>query len=431
MTALSSAARKSSRTGPGSLRAGRVLMLIENTPAPADRRVWPEAKALRDAGYQVSIICPKGYGQYEESYVCIDGIAIYRYRLPAVRNKYLAYIAEYGIALLMAFLLSFKVLFQRGFDVIHAANPPDIFFLIGLFYRPLGKKYIFDQHDLSPEMFKVKFGHYMRPLYRLQLFLEACSYQTAHLVITSNTSQKEFALERGHCHTSNVFVVRNGPNLDQMKPVIPEPALKGGRQYLLAYLGVMNIQDGVEYALYALHDLVHKRGRQDVSLVLMGDGDNAAALRALAHELGLDEYVNFTGWTESRDVLRYLTVVDVGLSPDPQNGLNEFSTMIKTMEYMAMGKPVVALDLAETRISAQEAALYAVPNRIEDFAGKIEMLLDNQEPRCKMGALGRKRIEEVLSWDYSKRDLLLAYETLFPVKTRFLVSDALTSSTRK
>ncbi len=176
MTALSSAARKSSRTGPGSLRAGRVLMLIENTPAPADRRVWPEAKALRDAGYQVSIICPKGYGQYEESYVCIDGIAIYRYRLPAVRNKYLAYIAEYGIALLMAFLLSFKVLFQRGFDVIHAANPPDIFFLIGLFYRPLGKKYIFDQHDLSPEMFKVKFGHYMRPLYRLQLFLPSQSH---------------------------------------------------------------------------------------------------------------------------------------------------------------------------------------------------------------------------------------------------------------
>ncbi len=277
----------------------------------------------------------------------------------------------------------------------------------------------------------MKFGHYMRPLYRLQLFLEACSYQTAHLVITSNTSQKEFALERGHCHTSNVFVVRNGPNLDQMKPVIPEPALKGGRQYLLAYLGVMNIQDGVEYALYALHDLVHKRGRQDVSLVLIGDGDNAAALRALAHELELDEYVNFTGWMESRDVLRYLTVVDVGLSPDPQNGLSEFSTTIKTMEYMAMGKPVVAFDLAETRISAQEAALYAVPNRIEDFADKIEMLLDNQEPRCKMGALGRKRIEEVLSWDYSKRDLLLAYETLLPVKNRFLVSDGITLSTRK
>jgi glycosyltransferase involved in cell wall biosynthesis len=411
-------------------KVNKVLMLIENLPAPADRRVWPEAKALQEAGYQVSIICPKGYGQYEESYISIDDIAIYRYRLPLVGNKYLAYIAEYSIAFLMTFLLSFKVLFQRGFDVIHAANPPDIFFLIGLFYRLLGKKYIFDQHDLSPEMFKVKFENRMKPLYKLQLFLESCSYRAAHLVITSNASQKEFAVGRGHCHANKVFVVRNGPNLDDMKPVTPEPELKGRRKYLLAYVGAMSVQDGVEYALYALYELVHKRGRQDVSLVLMGDGDNAATLHTLAHELELDEYVKFVGWAEAKDILRYLTVTDVGLSPDPENGLNEFCTMIKTMEYMAMGKPVVAFDLAETRFSAQEAALYAVPNRVEDFADKIEVLLDNEELRNKMAVLGHKRVVEVLNWDYSKKNLLLVYETLFQVKSKSVVSDVVTPSTQ-
>src|SRR6266702_883331 len=414
MTARSLSIQKSNRMSAGDPNAKGILMLVENLPVPADRRVWSEAEALRDAGYRVSIICPKGYGQYEEAQICIDDITIYRYRLPVIGNKYLAYVVEYGVAFLVTFLLSFKVLFQRGFDVIHAANPPDTFFLIGVFYRLLGKKYIFDQHDLSPEIFKVKFGGRMRSLYRLQLLLEAYSYRTAHLVITSNRSQKKFAIERGRCRADRVFVVRNGPNLAQMKPVAPEPELKGGRRYLLAYVGVMAVQDGVEYTLYALHELVHKRGRQDVSLVLMGDGDSAPALRRLAHQLELNDYVNFTGWTENKDVLRYLASADVGLSPDPQNGLNEYCTMIKTMEYMAMGKPVVAFDLAETRFSAQDGALYATPNVIEDFANKIEILLDNEELRLEMGALGRKRIEEELNWDHSVKNLLFAYETLFP-----------------
>src|SRR6266516_7293317 len=357
----------------------KILMVVENLPAPADTRVWSEATTLRDHGFQVSIICPKGASRHRESSICIDNIHIYRYQLPKVTNKYTSYLAEYAVAIVMTFLLSLKVLMRHGFDIIHAANPPDLFFIIGLFYRLLGKKFLFDQHDLAPEMFRVKFKGRMKLLYRLQLFLERCSYQTADMVIVTNSSQRRFAIERGGCPPGRVFVVRNGPDLERLKLVTLEPELKGERSYLLVYVGVMSIQDGVEYALYALHDLIHKRGRQDVSLVLMGDGDNAPALRALAHELELDGYVNFAGWTESQDVLRYLTVINVRLSPDPQNGLNEFSTMIKTMEYMAMGKPVVAFDLAETRLSAQEAALYAVPNHIEDFADKIEMLLDDQE----------------------------------------------------
>ena len=392
----------------------KILMLVENLPVPADPRVWIEATTLSDHGFQVSIICPKGSSRHRESHVCIENIHIYRYQLPQVGNKCISYVAEYAAALVMTFWLSFTVLMRHGFDVIHAANPPDLFFLVALFYRLLGKKFVFDQHDLAPELFQVKFKGRMKLLYRLQLFLERCSYQVADLVIVTNLSQRRLAIERGRCAAERVFVVRNGPDLQRLKLVTPEPELKGGRPYLLVYEGAMSLQDGVEYALYALHNLVYERGRGDISLVLIGDGDHLPILRALAHELALDDYVSFTGWVSSSTIVRYLTVADVGLSPDPQNELNEYSTMIKTMEYMAMGKPVVAFDLTETRFSAQDAALYAMPNLVEDFANKIEVLLDNEEFRRTMGAIGRKRIAEGLSWDHSKKALFLAYELLFP-----------------
>lgn len=395
-------------------KTNKVLMLIENASVPFDNRVWAEATALRDQGFQVSMISPKGYKRDQESHICIDGIHIYRYLSPTSANKYTAHVLEYSISTLMTFLLSFKVWFRHGFDVIHTANPPDLFFVIGLFYRLFGKKFVFDQHDLSPEMFQVKFKGSMRFLHRLLLFLEWCSYRTSHVVITTNLSQKRFAIERGHCQSDRVFIVANGPELDRIKLVVPEPELKRGRRHLLAYVGEMGVQDGVENALYALHELVHKRGRQDVSLVLMGDGSSAPTLHALAHVLELDEYVHFTGWVGAEVIVRYLTVADVGLTPDPQNGLNEYCTMVKTLEYMAMGKPVVAFDLAEARNSAQDAALYAKPNFVGDFASKIETLLDDEELRLGMGAIGRKRIEEILNWEYDKQNLLFAYELLFP-----------------
>ena len=406
----------------------KILMLVENISAPLDPRVWAEAKVLRDAGYQVSIICPKGVGRDEESYICLESIFIYRYRLPIVGNKYQAYVAEYSFSLLFTFFLSLKLLFIHNFDIIHAANPPDTFFLVGMFYRLLGKKYVFDQHDLAPEMFMVKFKGRMKLLYKFQIFLEQCSYRTSHLIITTNATQKKRAIERVGCRPDKVRVVRNGPSLHQMELVPPEPDLKRGRRFLLAYIGVMGSQDGVEYALYALHDLVYRRGRQDVSLVLMGDGDAALDLRNLASTLKLDEYINFTGWLDRKDVQRYLSVVDVGLTPDPLNGMNEYLTMLKTMEYMAVGKPVVAFDLHEARSLAQDASLYAVPNQAEDFAEKIETLLDNEELRCKMGAFGRKLIEEELGWEHSKKNLLLAYETIHSTKSKSSLSDTVLTS---
>jgi glycosyltransferase involved in cell wall biosynthesis len=398
------------------VKAQKILMLVENNPVPDDYRVWAEATALRKQGFQVSIICPKGETECLESYIYLDDIHIYRYRLPTGNSK-IAYIAEYSIALLLTFWLSLKVFFRNGFDVIHSANPPDIFFLIGFFYKLFGKKFIFDQHDPAPEMFQVIYKGRMNLLHKLLLFSEYCSYKTSDLVITSNVSQKEFAIKRGHCPHEKVFVVRNGPNLQSLKTARTaqvEPELKRGRQYLLAYVGVINVQDGVENVLYALHTLVHKRGRQDVSLILMGGGDYLPALYRLAYELQLGEYINFTGWIGYKDLLRYLAVADVGIIPDPQNGLSEYCTMLKTMDYMGMGKPIVAFDLAETRYSAGDAALYAIPNLTEDLANKIEILLDNEKLRLKLGVIGRKRVEEELCWDHTKQNLLLAYQKLFP-----------------
>lgn len=390
----------------------KVLMLVENLSVPADPRVWREARTLAQHGFQVSIICPKGETRDQEAYVCLEGIHIYRYHLNTQIQKSSDYIKEYGTAMCKTFMLSLKILFRHGFDVIHAANPPDTFFALGLFYRLFGKQYIFDQHDLAPEMFQVKFQHRMQWLHKLLCFFERWSYRTAHLVITTNVSQKHMAMTRGGRTANRVFVVRNGPDVTKFAEGALDPALKRGKQFLLAYVGVMGNQDGVEYAIHAVAELVYKRRRTDISLVLMGDGDQLSSLQALTHSLQLEEYIHFTGWVTKQDMLRYLTVTDVCLSPDPSNELNDRSTMIKTMEYMAMSKPVVAFDLPETRYSAQDAALYATPNRIEEFAGHIETLLNDAQLRTTMGARGRKRVEESLSWEQSTINLLLAYSTL-------------------
>jgi glycosyltransferase involved in cell wall biosynthesis len=402
----------------------KVLLIVENSTVPSDPRVWHEAQELRRCGYKVSIICPQDEKHDQEAYICLDSIHIYRYKPSGTVHKATDYFKEYAVALFKIFGLSFKVWYEQGFDAIHVANPPDIFFPMGLFYRLFGKKYVFDQHDLTPEVFQVKFQGRKNVLCTVLRFLEYCSYRTANMVITTNESQKRLAIKRGHCRPEKVFVVRNGPDLERYTLVTPELELKLGHKYLLAYVGVMSKQDGVENTLYAMQELVHRRGRRDTLLVLMGDGDQFQYLKDLAHKLELDEHVHFTGWITKTDILRYLSVADVGLSPDPSNDLNDHSTMLKTMEYMAMGKPVVAFDLPETRYSAQDAALYATSNRIEEFADQIETLLDDEELRLKMGAAGRERIEKDLCWDRTKEALRLAYELLFEVETQSRKSNA-------
>lgn len=402
-------------------RVRKVLMLIENRPAPADARVWPEALALAEAGYEVTVISPKGPVPHDAAHDFIDNIHIYRYHLPAGHSM-ASYIAEYAISVIMSFWLSLRVWLHHGFDVIHSANPPDTFFAIGLFYRLFGKKYVFDQHDLTPELFQAIFtggagatvaGRGPRVLHWLLLTLERWSYSASHLVITTNLSFKRIAETRGKCAPGKIAVVRNGPNLDLFTRGAAEPLPKPDDQYLLVYLGVMGAQDGVDNAIRAMHELTHIRGRQDIRLLLMGGGDALPALRTLTQELALEPYVQFNGPTPKPEVVRILSSADIGLVPDPANGVNEYCTMIKAMEYMAMEVPIVAFDLIETRYSAQDAGIYATPNRIDDFADKIEELLADAEVRRRMGAAGRARVEAELSWAHSKRNLIAAYHDIF------------------
>jgi len=391
--------------------ARRVLFLVENLPSPFDRRVWQEAGALRDAGYGVSIICPTGPG-CESPHEVIDGIEIHRYRLPLEAAGAAGYAIEYSVALSKAFLLSWRVLLTRGFDVIHACNPPDLFFLIGCFFRLFGKKFVFDHHDLNPELYEAKFGR--RDLfYRLMLKLEYLTFRSANLSIATNESYRRVATGRGRMDPERVFVVRSGPSLERMKILPPDPRLKCGRRYLVGYVGVMGKQEGIDYLLRAVQLVVRHFGRSDVHFGLVGGGTSLEPMKALAAELGVTDYVTFTGRVPDGEMLAMLNTADVCVNPDVANDMNDMSTMNKVMEYMALGKPIVQFDLTEGRYSAQRASLYARPNDAYNLAEKLLELLDDPARRHLMGEYGRRRVESELEWRYEAPKLLAAYASLW------------------
>jgi glycosyltransferase involved in cell wall biosynthesis len=391
--------------------AGRVLILVENLSVPFDRRVWLEATTLRRAGYQVSVICPRGRKCDRAAYEEIDGVRIHRFGLPTCRVPFLSHMVEYAVAMAQTARLAARVFVGPGFDAIHACNPPDLFCLIAAPYRLLGRRFVFDQHDLSPEIFKVQFAGRMAPVYWVLRLLEKATYRLSDAVIATNETMRAIARERGPVPNERIFTVRTGPDFDRLRIVPMEPELRGGRPHLVCYLGVMGKQDGVDYALRAAQRVLSRRPGI-ARFAFIGDGDHAPALRALARELGIEEDVLFTGRVSDADLVRYLSTADVCLSPDPVNGFNEFHTMNKTMEYMALGRPVVAFDLVETRTSAGEAALYAKPNDVEEYAGQILRLLDDPELREQLGAAGRRRVVESLSWEHSVPHLLATYESL-------------------
>ncbi|HEX5801624.1 MAG TPA: glycosyltransferase family 4 protein [Azospira sp.] len=393
-------------------RPRRILMLVENLPSPFDRRVWQEATTLRRAGYEVSIICPTGPG-CERRHELLEGIHIHRYRLPVEAAGAAGYAVEYGVALAMSFLLSLRVLFTRGFDVVHACNPPDLFFLIGGFYKCFGKKFVFDHHDLNPELYEAKFGR-RDFFYRLMLRLERLTFRCADRSLATNESYRRVAIERGGMPPERVFVVRSGPSLERMKIVPPTPQLKHGRRYLVGYVGVMGRQEGIDYLLHAVRHIVYVRGRSDVHFGLVGGGTSLDEMRQLAHQLGVAAFVTFTGRIDDAGLLAMLNTAEVCVNPDVANEMNDKSTMNKIMEYMALGKPIVQFDLVEGRFSAGDASLYAHRNDSADLAGKILTLLDDPGLRARMGARGRQRVERELAWDYEAPKLLAAYDSLWP-----------------
>jgi glycosyltransferase involved in cell wall biosynthesis len=395
----------------GMPRPKRVLILVENLPSPFDRRVWQEACELRDAGYVVSIICPTGKG-CEKRFEAIDRIHIYRYKLPVEASGAAAYALEYGVALFWSFVLACRVLFTRGFDIIHACNPPDLFFLIGGFFKLFGKKFLFDHHDLNPELYEAKFGR-RDFFYRLMLKLEYWTFRTADVSIATNESFKRIAIERGRMPARRVFVVRSGPNLERLKILPPDERLKRGRRYLVGYVGVMGKQDGIDYLLRAARRIVLDLGRTDVHFGLVGGGTSLEEMKVLAVELGVADFVTFTGPLWGDDMLAMLNTADVCVNPDAANEMNEKSTTNKIMEYMALGKPIVQFDLAEGRYSAQLASLYARKNDAFDLAAKLVELLDDPARRTQMGEFGRRRVENELEWRHEAPKLLAAYEALW------------------
>ncbi len=387
--------------------AGRALILVENLSVPFDRRVWQESTALRDAGWEVHVICPTGANRDTEPEAVIDGVRIHRYPLRPATGGPVGYLREYGLALLHTYRLARKVGPVR---VVHACNPPDLLFLVARMLKRRGARFVFDQHDLVPELYLSRFSRGEDFLYRLVLRLERLTYRAADVVIATNESYRRAALTRGGKKPDEVFVVRSAPVVERFHQVPPEEALKRGKPHLLCYLGVMGPQDGVDYALRSLALLRDEIGRSDWHAVFVGAGDTFDAMVALSRELGLSDMVEFTGRIPDEDLLRYLSTADVCLAPDPYNPLNDVSTMNKIMEYMAMARPIVSFDLREARVSAGDAAVYAPPNDESEFAKLIALLLDDPEERRRMGEIGQARVSGPLSWDNSRAALLAAYD---------------------
>jgi glycosyltransferase involved in cell wall biosynthesis len=386
----------------------RVLIIVQNLPVPFDRRVWLECQALTGDGYQVAVVCPKGEG--DPSYQVIDTVELYKYRPYAPGGSKLSFITEYAYSFLATAWLTFRARRSGRFAVLQACNPPDIFWPIALALRVLDRtRFIFDHHDLCPELYESRFPDGPRLPYRMLRALERRTHRTADHVISTNDSYREVAITRSGKRPTDVTIVRTGPDPQRLRRGEPHPELRRGRRFLAAYIGVMGPQDGVDIVVRAADVVVHQLGRDDIAFTLIGKGDCFDDLVALRDELGLAGHVEFTGRAPDELVGRILSTADVGLSPDPKNPLNDVSTMNKTMEYMAFELPVVAFDLRETRVSAGDAGVYVEPNDVHKYAAAIVALMDDEPRRAMLGKLGRARVEQELAWDHQARAYLGVY----------------------
>ena len=384
-----------------------VLVLVENMSVPADRRVWAEARALVSLGYLVSVVCPMGTGRDLAAKETLEGVTIHRFRHREAKAGPWSYLREYGSALRNMRRLARAIDRERRVDVLHVCNPPDVLFLAVRRLRRRGAHLVFDHHDLVPELYEARFGGRGGALYRAAHRFERLTFRAADVVLSPNESYRRIAIERGGKSPENVFVVRIAPDLSRFTAAPPDPELRRGKRHLIAYAGTIGPQDGVDHALRALAEL--GEGRDDWQAAFAGTGDWRAAAIELAGELGLASRVEFPGHLEDDALIRLLSTADLCLSPEPRNALNEASTMIKVVEYMALERPIVAYDLPETRFSAGEAAIYARPNEVEDFASGIERLLDDDELCARMGAEGRRRVEGELGWHHSVDSLERAF----------------------
>lgn len=389
----------------------RVLVIVQNLPVPFDRRVWLECGSLRAAGYDVTVVCPKGTG--DPGRQVLDGVTLLKYRPYAPGGGFVQFALEYVWSFLATLALVLRARRGGRFAVLQACNPPDIFWPIALLLRAVdGTRFVFDHHDLCPELFESRFPGGGRLLHRGLLLLERATFRTADRVVSTNASYKDVAVRRGGKPAHEVTVVRTGPDPQRLRPGPPDPLQRRGRRHLVAYIGVMGPQDGVDLAVRAAHHVVEVLGRDDVSFTFMGAGDSYDDVVALRDALGLREYVELPGRVPDRTVTDVLSTADVGLSPDPKNPLNDLSTMNKTMEYMAFRLPVVAFDLKETAVSAADAALYVPDGDVAEYARAVVDLLDDADLRAEMGRRGRERVEQELGWPHQSRGYVGVYDAL-------------------
>ena len=392
----------------GPLAGRKVLIIVENLPVPFDRRVWQESRTLCAAGAQVVVICPTGKG-FTKTYEVIDGVHIYRHDLPFDAQSARGFLVEYISALFWEFWLSLKVWRKHGFDIIHACNPPDLIFLVAAPFKLLGVKFLFDHHDINPELFEAKFGR-RGFFWRALKLVERLTFALADVSIATNQSYRKIAIERGGMAPDKVFIVRSGPDLARFDIQPVDVSLRNGREFMIGYVGVMGDQEGIDLLLGAVVELVHKRGRRDIQFCLVGGGPSLEKLKDMARDLGVADYVTFLGRAPDETLLSVLSSADVCVNPDRVNEMNDKSTMNKIIEYMAMKKPVVQFDVTEGRFSAGSASLYAAPNNVVDFAEKIETLLADPERRRAMGEAGYERVRLHLAWQHQISSLIGAYQ---------------------
>jgi glycosyltransferase involved in cell wall biosynthesis len=395
----------------------KVLIIVENLSVPFDDRVWKEATTLRKNGYEVTVLCPRGQG-YVRGHEILNTIHIYRHPAPREGNSALGYLWEFSYAFFWEFFFTWWIFLRRGFHVIQGCNPPDNIFLIAMPFKLFGVKYIFDHHDANPELYLSKYER-KDSLYKVQVYLEWLTYRFSDVVIATNNSYRELAISRGSRNPEDVFVVRNGPDLETFKAVPPSPSLNFGKPYLVGYVGSMNIQEGLDILLdVALH--IKRMGRCDIHFTCVGGGTGLAGLRKMVEEKELGDMVDFTGRIPGQQLLDILSTADICVNPDKPCEMNNISTMIKIMEYMALGKPIVQFDSKEGRFSAGEASLYSDdPDLVKDFAAKILWLIENPEARRTMGEFGRTRVQQDLAWEHSVEHLLAAYDRVFDRKTHW------------
>jgi len=386
----------------------KVLIVVENQSVPPDPRPLNEARSLHANGYEVTVLCPRRKA-YPRGHEVLEGLHIYRHPMPKEGHTPIGYLVEYGCALFWEFLYAWWIFLRHGFNIIQACNPPDTIFLVALPFKLLGVKFVFDHHDATPELYFSKYGT-RTFLYRALLWLEKMTFRLSDVVIATNNSYKELAITRGRVDPDDVFVVRNGPDPRTFRAAPPRPALKEGKRYLIGYVGFMGFQDGLDI-LIDIAEYIKNLGRRDIRFVCAGKGSELSMLRNMVQEKGLAEMVNFTGRVSDEELLEILSTADVCVNPDRPCEMNDISTMIKIMEYMSLGKPIVQFESKEGRFSALEASLYADgDDQVADFADKILWLLERPEERKRMGEFGRRRIETELAWQYSVKHLLAAYE---------------------